>query len=158
MQNSFPVRYGRNYKVVLAIVLPGLLTWPFIEAMQQIPALSDWLMWVTVFSFLGIISFVGVWLAKRVYPPATLSINNNQVSLKFDTSNFLSPVDFTFRIEDITSFTRGEIGGDEYFIFVTRNPRRKFQISQSTYSVDDYLLFNQAMVEISEKVRGVEET
>jgi hypothetical protein len=155
MQETFPVRYGRNYKVVMAIVLPCLLIWPFIEAMQLIESLEEWLLWVSIFGFLGIISAFSVWMAMRVYPEATISINNNQISLKFNTSNFLSPVDFTFTIADITSITRGEIRGDEYYVITTQNPRRKFQLSQSTYSVEDMLLFNEAMVEISEKVRGV---
>lgn len=155
MQETFPVRYGRNYKVVMAIVLPCLLIWPFIEALQLIKPLEEWLLWVSIFGFLGIISVFSVWLAKRVYPATTLSIDNDKVSLKFDPSNFLSPTDFTFTIADITSFTRGEIRGDEYYIIETQNPRRKFQLSQSTYSVEDMLLFNEAMVEISEKVRGV---
>ncbi|HOZ91262.1 MAG TPA: hypothetical protein PKX59_10115 [Bacteroidia bacterium] len=155
MQAHFPIRYGRNYKVVMAIVLPCLLIWPFIEALQLIKPLEEWLLWVSIFGFLGIISAFSVWLATRVYPEATLSIHNNQVSLKFNSSNFLSPADFTFTIADITSFTRGEVGSDEYYIIITQNPRRKFQLSASTYKVEDMLLFNQAMVEISEKVRGV---
>jgi hypothetical protein len=84
-----------------------------------------------------------------------MSIDKDQVSLKFDPSNFLSPSDFTFPISDITSFTLGEIRGDEYYVITTQNPRRKFQISASTYNVEDMLLFNEAMAEISEKVRGV---
>lgn len=155
MQAQFPIRYGRNYKVVMAIVLPCLLIWPFIEALQLIKPLEEWLLWVSIFGFLGIISAFSVWLATRTYPPATLTINNNQLSLKFDASRFLSPTDFTFSIDDITFFTRGEIRGDEYYTITTRNPRRKFQLSASTYKVEDMLLFNQAMAEISEKVRGV---
>ncbi len=155
MKKTFPVRYGRNYKVVLAIVLPGLLTWPFIEAMQLVNPEPEWLLWVTIFSFLGVISILGVWLAKRVYPATSLSIDNDKVSLKFDPSNFLSPTDFTFTIADITSFTRGEIWGSEYFIFVTQNPKRKFQLSASTFKVEDLVSFTEAMAEISEKVRGV---
>jgi hypothetical protein len=155
MQQTFPVRYGRNYKVVMAIVLPCLLIWPFIEAMQLIKPLEEWLVWVSIFGFLGIISAFSVWMATRVYPEATLSINNNEISLQFNPSRFLSPTDFTFTIDDITFFTRGTFGSDEYYIITTRNPRRKFQLSASTYKVEDMMLFNQAMVEISEKVRGV---
>ncbi len=155
MQTQFPVRYGRNYKVVMAIVLPCLLIWPFIEAMQLIEPLEEWLLWLSIFGFLGIIGAFSVWMAMRVYPEATLSINNDEVSLRFNASNFLSPTDFTFTIDDITFFTRGTIGSDEYYIITTRNPRRKFQLSASTYKVEDMLLFNEAMVEISEKVRGV---
>ncbi|MCG3166683.1 MAG: hypothetical protein POELPBGB_02463 [Bacteroidia bacterium] len=155
MKKQFPIRYGRNYKVVMAIVLPCLLIWPFIEAMELLQPLPEWQLWASIFLFLGIVSAFSVWLATRVYPPATLSINNEQISLKFDSSNFLSPTDFTFSIADITAFTRGDVRGDEYFVFTTRNPRRKFQLSASTYKVEDMLLFNQAMVEISEKVRGV---
>ena len=155
MQTQFPVRYGRNYKVVMAIVLPCLLIWPFIEALQLIEPLEEWQLWVSIFAFLGIIITFSVWLAMRVYPPAFMSIDKDQVSLKFDPSNFLSPADFTFPISDITAFTLGEIRGDEYYVITTQNPGRKFQISASTYSVEDMLLYNEAMVEISEKVRGV---
>lgn len=155
MQKSFPVRYGRNYKVVLAIVLPCLLIGPFIKAMQLIQPLEEWLLWVSIFGFLGIIGAFSVWMATRVYPEATLSINNNEISLRFNASNFLTPSDFSFNIHDITFFTRGSIGSDEYYIITTQKPRRKFQLSASTYKVEDMLLFNQAMAEISEKVRGV---
>lgn len=155
MPQTFPVRYGRNYKVILSIVLPCLLIAPFIYAMKQIQPMEEWLLWVSIFGFLGIIGAFSVWLATRVYPEATLTINNNQVSLKFNASNFLAPSDFSFNIHDITFFTRGSIRGDEYYIITTQKPRRKFQLSASTYKVEDLLLFNQAMAEISEKVRGV---
>ncbi len=155
MRKSFPVRYGRNYKVVMAIVLPCITILPFIKAMQLLQPLSEWQLWTSIFLFLGIIITFSIWLAKRVYPPATLSINNEQISLKFDSSNYLSPADFTFSIADITAFTRGEIRGDEYFVFTTQNPRRKFQISASTYTMEDLLLFNEVMTEISEKVRSI---
>lgn len=155
MQETFPVRYGRNYKVVMAIVLPCLLIWPFIEALQVIKPMEEWLLWVSIFGFLIIIGAFSVWIATRVYPEATLSINNDQVSLRFNPSRFPGPTDFTFTINDITFFTRGSVGTDEYYTITTRNPRRKFQLSASTNKVEDMLLFNQAMVEISEKVRGV---
>ena len=45
MTRTVPVRYGRNYKVVLSIVLPGLLTVPFIGAMQLLKALPEWQLW-----------------------------------------------------------------------------------------------------------------
>ncbi len=154
MIKSFTVRYGRNYKVIMAIVLPCLLIWPFIEAMQLIEPLEEWLLWLSIFVFLGIISGFSVWLAMRVYPPAFMSIDKDRISLKFNPSNFISPSDFTFTIAEITYFTRGEIRGDEYYIIETQKPRRKFQLSQSTFSVEDMLLFNEAMLEISEKVRG----
>lgn len=155
MSQTFPVRYGRNYKVVMAIVLPCLLIAPFIYAMKLIQPMEEWLLWISIFGFLGIIGAFSVWIATRVYPEATLSIHNNQVSLRFNASGFLSPTDFTFTTDDIIFFTRGTIGTDEYYIITTRNPRRKFQLSASTYKLEDMLLFNQAMVEISEKVRGV---
>ncbi|MGE0635698.1 MAG: hypothetical protein AB7P01_04600 [Bacteroidia bacterium] len=155
MPKTFPVRYGRNYKVVMAIVLPCLLIWPFIEALQLLKPLEEWQLWLSIFAFLGIVSAFSVWLAMRVYPPAFMSIDKDRISLTFDAGNFLSPSDFTFLISDITAFTRGEVGSDEYYIITTQNPRRKFQLSASTYSVEDMLLFNEAMVEISEKVRGV---
>jgi hypothetical protein len=139
----------------MAIVLPCLLIWPFVEAMQLIKPLEEWLVWVSIFGFLGIIGAFSVWMATRVYPEATLSINNDEVSLRFNPSRFLSPTDFTFTIDDITFFTRSSIGSDDYYIITTRNPRRKFQLSASTYKLEDMLLFNKAMAEISGKVRGI---
>ena len=155
MEKQFTVRYGRNYKIVFAIVLPGITVWPFIEAMHQLMPLAEWMQWVSIFGFLGFIILFSVWLAMRVYPPAQLGVNEHQISLKFDPANFLSPTDFTVPIDNITAFTCDEIKGDEYFIIETRNPRRKFQVSASSYTVEDNLLFNEAMVEISERVRGV---
>ena len=152
MNEPFPVRYGRNYKVVLAIVLPCLLIIPFILTMQGLKSQAEWKIWLIIFSFLFSIIALSVWLVMRVYPPAYLSINNDVVSLTFDSTRFLSPNDFRFEISEISSFTQHEFGGAEYFIFKTINPRRKFQISASSNALEDLLSFNEAMVEISEKL------
>lgn len=152
MIKQFSVRYGRNYKVVLALVLPCLLILPFILWMQRYPPHEEWKIWLTIFIFLGAVISLSIWLAVRSYPPTVLSINDNEISLSFDHTKFLSPSDFSFYITDITSFNRREIRGDEYFIFETSNPSRKFQISSASYEVENFLSFNEAMVEISEMV------
>jgi len=155
MVKQFPVRYGRNYKVVLAIVLPGLLTIPFILWMQKYPNLAEWEIWLFIISFLGVIISTSLWLSMRVYPPCIFSINNQVVSLSFSRRNLLSPSDFSFNVADITSFTRGEIRGDEYFVFEIQQPACKFQVSAYAYTVESKLSFNEAMVEISELVNAV---
>ena len=156
MIKEFQVRYGRNYKVVLTIVLPCLLIGPFIYGMQMMPEMEEWKVFVIIYAFLGVIIGFSIWLAMRVYPPTTLYINRNEISLVFNRDNLLAPSDFRFKMEDITSFTKGEIRGDEYFIFETCNPSRKFQISASTYKVEDMLDFNEAMAEISEMLNEKE--
>lgn len=152
MLKQFPVRYGRNYKVVLAIVLPCLLIVPFIMLLHGYKPLEEWKVWLIVFAFLGLVISLSVWLTLRVYPKTVLSINSNEISLSFDQNNFLSPTDFNFDIADIISFTQHEIKGGEYFLFETQNPIRKFQVSSSSNSVEDLLSFNEAMTEISEIV------
>ena len=154
MVKQFKVRYGRNYKVVLAIVLPNLLIAPFIWLMLRFQSLEEWKLWLIIYIFLGGLISFSIWLALRVYPSTVLSINKKEISLSFSRDNFLSPKDFSFNVSQITSFTNKEIREVEYFIFETRNPRRKFQISSSSYKVEDFLSFNEAMVEISEMVRA----
>ena len=154
MVNQFKVRYGRNYRVVLAIVLPNLLIAPFIWLMLRFPSLEEWKLWLIIYIFLGGLISFSIWLALRVYPPAVFRISKNEISLSFAPGNFLSPKDFSFNVSQITTFTRAEIRGDEYFIIEVRNPHRKFQISPSTYKVEDFLSFNEAMVEISEMVKA----
>lgn len=154
MVKQFNVRYGRNYKVVLAIVLPNLLIVPFIWLMLRFPSLEEWKLWLIIFTFLGCLISFSIWLALRVYPPTVFSINKKEISLSFSPGNFFSPKDFSFNVSQITSFTNKEIREVEYFIFETRNPYRKFQISQSSYKVEDFLSFNEAMVEISEMVKA----
>lgn len=153
MIKQLPVRYGRSYKVILAIVLPSLLILPFIFWMQGYKSLEEWKVWLIVFTFLGIIISLSVWLALRIYPPTILRINKNEISLLFDPGNFLRPSDFSFKISDIVSITRHQMGEDEYFLFETRNPLRKFQVSSSSKSVEGLLIFNEAMFEISEMVK-----
>jgi hypothetical protein len=159
MLKQFSVRYGRNYAVVLivlAIVLPCLLIAPFIYLMQGLKPLEDWKALVIIFGFLGCIISLGLWLVFSVYPPAVLSINNNEISLSFKRTFFLTPSNFSFNISDITSFTRGEIGGDEYFLFKTRNPVRTFQVSASSYSFEDSFSFDGVMSDINEMVNEFE--
>jgi len=150
MAKKIPVLYGRNYKVVLAIVLPSLLIAPFIWGMQFLQPMNDLQLYLIIFAFLGCIISFSVWLAMRVYPPTLLNISNDEISLSFDPSNFLSPSDFSFKIADITSFTKHDLRGDEYFVFETKNPNRKFQLSAPSYKVEDLVFFSSAMAEISE--------
>ncbi len=152
MEKQFNIRYGSNFKVVLAIVLPCLSIAPFILLMQRFQPLGEWELLFIIFAFLACLISFSVWLALRVYPAAILSIYRDEIRLKFDSSNFLSPGDFSFMVKDITSFTRREIRGEEYFVIKTRNPDRKFQVSVSSYKADDYLSFTEAMAEISEKL------
>ncbi len=152
MVKQFTVRYGRNYKIVLAIVLPCLLIVPFILWMQNQKSNEEWIIWLNIFAFLIAVIFLSLWLVLQTYPRALFSINKNEISLSFERSNFLNPSNFSFNVIDIKSFTLGKIGGDEYYVFETRNPSRKFQISASSRQLEDLLSFNEAMVEISEMV------
>lgn len=154
MVKQFKVRYGRNYKVVLAIVLPNLLIIPFIWLMLKFQSLDEWKLWLIIFIFLGGLFSFSIWLTLRVYPPTVFKISKTEISLSFAPGNFLGPKDFSFNVSQITSFTSAEIRGDEYFIFEIRNPHRKFQVSPTSYKVEDLLSFNEAMVEISEQVKA----
>ncbi|HLF46851.1 MAG TPA: hypothetical protein VI548_10525 [Chitinophagaceae bacterium] len=136
----------------MAIVLPNLLIAIFIWLMLRFQSLEEWKLWLIIFIFLGGLISFSIWLALRVYPPTVLSINKNEIRLSFAPGNFLIPKDFSFNVSQITTFNSKEIRGDEYFIFEVRNPRRKFQISSSSYKVKDFLSFNEVMVEISEMV------
>ena len=154
MIKEFPVRYGRTYKVVLALVLPSLLIIPFIFLMIGFKELKEWQEWTIIYTFLGAVIGLSIWLSLRVYPKALFCISRHEISLVFDHDYLLAPSDFTFNVEDITAFKEGTIGTDSYYIFETRNPHRKFQISSVSYKVEDMLDFNEAMAEIGEMVNG----
>ncbi len=153
---EFPVRYGRTYKVVLAIVLPCLLILPFIYLMLEFKSLEEWKVWVIIYVFLGAIIGLSIWLALRLYPKALFCISRDEISLVFNRDNLLAPSDFSFKVAEIIKFKQGTIGDDEYYIFTTQNPSRKFQISASSYKVEDMLDFYEAMAEIGEMVNGEE--
>lgn len=156
MTKEFPVRYGRTYKVVLALVMPCLLIVPFIFFMQRFKSMEEWEVWVIIYTFLGAVIGLSIWLALRAYPKAVFCISREEISLVFNHDYLLAPNDFTFKVEDITAFREGTIGTDSYYIFETQNPARKFQVSATSYKVKDMLDFNEAMVEISEMVNGKE--
>lgn len=147
------MRYGQNYKVGLAIVLPSLLLIPFILLIAEFKFIQEWLLWLIIFGFLGFVISLSMWLVFRVYPLTTLIINQNEISLLFKRSGFPGPSNFSFYITDVYSFTQNEIGGREYFIIETQNPFRKFQISSASNSLDDILSFEEAMLQISEMIK-----
>jgi len=150
----FSVRYGRTYKVVLAIILPPVVFIPlFILVMQLFRPMAEWQVWTSIVIFFGGMIWLSVWLALRLYPRTILGINQDEISLQFDQTNLIAPRDFTFRVADVTSFTRGEIRGAEYYVICTQNPARKFQVSSSSYEWKEMMAFYEAMVEISELVR-----
>lgn len=151
---DFPVRYGRIYKVVLALVMPSLLIVPFIFLMIRFKELDEWKVWFTIYTFLGAIIGLSIWLALRLYPKALFCISHQEISLVFNRDNLFAPSDFTFNITDISAFKEGIIGTDSYYIFETKNPNRKFQVSAISYKVEDMLDFNEAMADISEMVNG----
>jgi hypothetical protein len=129
---------------------------PFILYMQGQHSLKEWEVWFIIFAFLACLITFSIWLVIRVYPPAIFSIDKDRISLSFNPGNSLSPTDFSFIISEIKSFTRGEIKGEEYFVFETRNPARKFQISPFSHKVEDLLSFNEAMVEISGMINAMD--
>ena len=158
MANQFYVRYGNNHSVILAIVLPCLSIAPFIWLMQLFKDLEEWLVLFIIFAFLGALILFVLWLVKRVSPQAILSFNKNEISLQFKQGNYLSPTDFCFSTANVTSFITGDLRGDDYMRFKLKNPVRKFQLSAGAYGVEEYLAFNEAMVEISEMVNAANET
>ena len=85
----------------------------------------------------------------RVYPPTILRIDKETVSFSFDRMNFLAPANFSFKVSDISSLTRREIGDDEYVVFEIRNPVRKFQVSAFSTEWEDTLKFDEAMENIA---------
>jgi hypothetical protein len=156
MITQFVVRYGRNYKVVLALVLPPTALIPaFFFVMNAFKPMNEWLIWLSITIFLGTLIWLCIWLALRLYPKTILTINDLEISLLFDQTNLIAPRDFTFHVTEITSFTRGEIRGDEYFLIQTKNPFRKFQVSSSSYEIKEMIAFNKAMVKISELMNPV---
>ncbi len=149
MIKEYPVRYGNIYKVVLAIVLPCLLIIPFIMLMQPYKHLEEWKAMLIIFVFLGFIMSLCLCLVFNVYPAAILRMDNKIISLSFNKMNPLAPRNFSFHVNEITSLTRREIGGDEYFVFKLRSPARKFQISASSRQWEVTLDLDEAMDEIA---------
>lgn len=149
----FNIRYGSNIKIVLAIVLPCLLIVPFVFLMQYFKPMEEWLVWLIVFAFLIAVALLSVLMAVRLYPKALLSINEQEISLTFESGMFLTPKDFSFIPSDICSFTRHELRGDEYYRFRTQNPTRRFQVSSLSYSIEDLSLFSEAMAEVGKLVQ-----
>ncbi len=156
MVKEFPVRYGQVYKLVLAILLPCLLIIPFIFIMTNFRSLEEWEVWVLIYSFLGVVIGLSIWLSLNAYPKAMFCIRHKEISFVFNRDNILAPKDFSFNVSEIAFFKQGIIGGDDYYIFETQNPSRKFQVSAISYKVEDMLDFNEAMAEISEMANGRE--
>ena len=156
MQKQISMRYGRNYKLVLATVVPCLLILPFIFFMQQLKGLSDWQLWILIFVFLGLLFLFTLWLVLRVYPPTVLEINLDRISLTFLQYNFLSPQSFSFHIADIVDFTLFGENENAFVLFKTKNPSRTFQLSPATKEITDVNEFDLAMQEITEKLNATE--
>ncbi|HAN77278.1 MAG TPA: hypothetical protein DCQ31_05635, partial [Bacteroidales bacterium] len=137
MAKQFSVRYGRNYKVVLAIVLPCLLIIPFIFILQRVKNMEEWQLMLIIYGFLGGIIGLALWLVLRTYPPTILGINNHEISLSFKQTGFLSTSNISFSISDIVSLNHYKMEDSEYFLIETQNPKRKFQISAYSNSIED---------------------
>ena len=152
IHNEFPVRFGRNYKIVLAIVLPCLLIVPFIFILQWYHPKEEWSIWVIIFLFLAMLITLCLWLVLRLYPKAVISIRQDAMAIHFQKQAFYSPANISLYFSDITSFTNRRLGGDEYYVIKTKNPKRKFQLSPLSNSVNDLLAFEQAMLQIAEKI------
>jgi len=156
MIKEYQVRYGQTYKVVLAIILPCLLIIPFIFVMQLFKSLEEWKLWTIILTFLGAIIGLSIWLVFRIYPKALLCINKHEISIIFNHEYHLAPADFSFKIEEISSFKVGFIGNGDQYVFETQNPIRNFQVSAVSFKVDDLIDFNEVMVQIDGMVNNKE--
>lgn len=156
MSHEYPLRYGRNYKVVLAIILPCLLIIPFVFLMQNevLKFLAEWQIWTIVFLFLGLLIALCLLLVLSVYPAAVLVISGDELSIQFERRYWFSPANFSFKFDEIVSFTSNFIGTDEYFIIKTKNPSRTFQISVISRSIEDIDSFGKVTMLINAHLNG----
>ncbi len=143
---QYPVRYGHLWKLVMAIVLPPLLSiYPFIWLMPVFVPDNDWVQYFVILGFLGLISLFTVWLTLRVYPKALLTVDENEIGLCFGGTGWLQPNDFNVTITDITYMSPYNIIGNDYILFKTQKPSRSFRLSARSYDEDVIAEFNEAM-------------
>jgi hypothetical protein len=147
---QYTVRYGRVYKIVIAMVLPSLSIVPFIWLMRLYAPASELDQYLIIFSFLAVLILFSIWVVLRIYPKATLYIDKKEITLCFNGPGFLKPDDFSVPIHDITYLSPANIVGNDYIVFKTKNPSRKFQLSAPSYKLQEYQEFNIAMNEIRE--------
>ena len=141
----FTVRCGRNHHVVLAIASPPMLIVPFIFALRYFGPWPEWLLWTVISMFSIAVMAAGVWLAMRVYPQATITMQEAQRQVEFETKGFPGPEDFTFSLSDIRSVRRKAILGVPYHVFTLRSGR-VFQLSPVVAGSEDlHELFDEEM-------------
>ena len=152
IHNEFSVRIGRNYKIVLAITLPCLLIVPFIFILQWYHPKEEWSVWVIIFIFLAMLITLCLWLVLRLYPKAIIRFGQDGIEIQFQKQVFYRRANISLNFSDIISFTNRQLGGDEYYVVKTKNPKRKFQLSPVSDSENNLLAFEQAMLQIAEKI------
>jgi hypothetical protein len=107
-----------------------------------------------IFIFLAALILFSLWLAFQIYPKVLLYIDEKEISLSFTGNSFFKPEDFSVKINNIIYITPLKITGNDYVVFKTKNPSRKFQLSAPSYKSQEYEEFNIAMNEIREKVNA----
>lgn len=154
---QYTVRYGHVYKIIIAIVGLSLSILPFIWLMRLYVKTNEWQTYVIIFAFLAVLFLFVIWVVLRIYPKATLYINEKEISLSFTEYSFLKPDDFIVKINDIIYLTPLNINGNDSVVFKTKNPSRKFRLSAPSYKLQEYEEFNIAMAEIREMVNALKQ-
>jgi hypothetical protein len=154
---QYTVRYGHVYKLIIAIVLLSLSIWPFIWLMRLYVKVNEWQSYIIIFAFLAVLILCILWVVLRIYPKAILYIDKKEISLSFAEFSFLRPDDFSVKINDIIFMSPLKITGNDYVIFKTKNPSRKFHISAISYKTEEIVEFNTAMNEIREMVYQIKD-
>lgn len=149
---EFPARVGRNYKVVLAIILPCLLIVPFIYFLQGNRIEAEWNLWAVIIVFLALVITLSLWLALRSFPRAVISLQQNTIKIQFEKRAIFSRNNISINFPDIMSFTSKQLGGDEYFVMKTKGPKRKLQFSPASNNKNDLLAFERGMLQIAERL------
>lgn len=150
--NEFPARVGQIYKVVLAIILPCFLIVPFIYILQQVRLMEEWHVWVVIVVFLAMLITLTLWRVLHAYPKALISIQETTIDIRFKKKLFFGRKNICIHFSDICSFTNKQLGGDEYLVIKTKNPKRKLQISASSNNEHDLVAFERAMLQITRKL------
>lgn len=153
-ESQHAVRYGRNYRIILAIVLPCLGIAPFIWIAQYIKLPEEWQEYVLIYAFLGLLITIVFWLIKNVYPKATLIIGDNYFSVNFVKKGLFKHRDFSVNLDDVIRFNTGDMAGDDYIRFKTKNPNRTFQLTARTHSEEHNNEFQTAMWKLSDKLES----
>ncbi len=152
---QYKAQFNQNGKLVASLIGPPLLIIPFIAALAKyFPNLSENTILALIFLFMGALIASVLYLVKLNLSNAVVTINQNELQLKFENRSRFTPADFNLPFSQINNCYLGANRAGFYLSISAAKTPDSFNLGAVSAKKEDVDDFNRLVVDLMTAVQA----